>query len=246
MRGWPETFPQPHIKAGGQLLSHKRLPAHSGPGGGRGSRGTTLSTWPPQARLASPGAAPAHCPPRAREAPTAGRSEAVFYSHLASHLPCPHRPGAGSVPGPITHPGLLGEGSLGDTSHSRCYADPAACPLPATHPGLASPPQAHSSAPKPAWPVLCSPSFTSMIPTPSPPCTQVTAGEHGRGLLPGPQLPGLGCRTALPLPWAGGGRDPQGQLSENARCWGSRASGGRAGGCPLQLTDQSTSLMMTL
>lgn len=175
MRGWPETFPQPHIKAGRQLLSHKRLPAHSGPGGGRGSRGPTLSTWPPRAEPASRGAAPAHCPLRAREAATAGRLGAVFQVTWPAIRPAPIGLGLAQCLGPSLILVSWEKGLWGT------LPTPAAMP---TRPPAPSPPHtlARPPPPYPACTVLAL--GTSVLPSPSPPCTPVTVGEHGQGLLP--------------------------------------------------------------
>ena len=83
MRGWPRTFPQPHIKAGRQLLSHKRLSAFQGPAAGGVSRGALQPTWPPPGRAHDHGGGACPLTTRGWEL---GRA---LWGHQASHPPLP-------------------------------------------------------------------------------------------------------------------------------------------------------------
>lgn len=226
MRGWPETFPQPHIKAASCSPTKGSRPIQGlEVGGGAGAR-HCLPGHPEQGPRPQGQPLPtAHCGPRSPRSWALGNG---LLQPPAGHPPCPHGPGAGSAPGPITHPGLRGEGCLGDTSHSCCYADP--LPPPPRHtPRLASPPQARSSAP-PARPALGSPRSLPCSPPPAHPAHRRQLGSMGEA---GPQLPGLRPRTALGWWW---------QRALKVSC---RKMPG-AGGAGLELTAQSTSLMMPL
>lgn len=118
MRGWPRTFPQPHIKAGRQLLSHKRLPAFQGPAGGV-SRGAVQPTWPPPGRACNHGGGACPLTTRGWEVLVAGHLGEPYGATQASHLPPPPPP-AGSWHGSWACHSFLAFSLR--PAHSRCCA----------------------------------------------------------------------------------------------------------------------------
>lgn len=209
MRGWPETFPQPHIKAASCSPTKGSRPIQGlEVGGGAGAR-HCLPGHPEQGPRPQGQPLPtAHCGPRSPRSWALGNG---LLQPPAGHPPCPHGPGAGSAPGPITHPGLWGEGCLGDTSHSCCYADP--LPPPPRHtPRLASPPQARSSAPQPGlrW------AHPVRFHAPHPQPTLHTGDSWGAWVRP--DLSFLVCDPGQH--WAGGGREPSRSAVEKCQVLG--------------------------
>lgn len=205
MRGWPGDFPTAPHKGRPPAALPQKAPSHSGPGGGRGSRGPAHPTWPPPSRA---------CVHRGRSCPltTAGPGGPQGWALGGSLFSHPSQPSTFPIGSRLAQ--FLGawEKSLwGDPSHSLCCHHWAAPPplLPATRAGLASPCRHASLLPSLACTVL-TPHLLPCPPCPSCHTMQVTGGKHGgvegwQDLFLRPQLPPLRCGTALSLPWACGG-----------------------------------------
>ena len=164
MRGWPRTCPQPHIKAGRQLLSHKRLPAFQGPAGGV-SRGAVQPTWPPPGRACNHGGGACPLTTRGWEVLVAGHLGEPYGATQASHL-APPPPPPHSWPSPSDR-----------HTPAAVPASPPACPLPLSHWPQITITRWHAA-------LLLSPPFcldTSPAPTPFCYTMQVTRGINGEG-----------------------------------------------------------------
>lgn len=150
MRGWPGDFPTAPHKGRPPAALPQKAPSHSGPGGGRGSRGPAHPTWPPPSRA---------CVHRGRSCPltTAGAGGpqgwalgGSLFSHPASHPPSPLAQGWHSswVPGRRVSGGtlpILSVATIGLPHLPFCRPHALAWPRPA---GTLPCSQ--------AWPVQCS------------------------------------------------------------------------------------------